>query len=103
MNIRIPAMILSAGIAIAATSAFAQAPEDTAPQADTAVRAAIIDRLAADARLQGQVDVVVTDHIATLTGTVTDPHQVEWAEEDALSVDGVMQVTNLVRADVQAF
>ena len=103
MNIRIPAMILSAGVAIATTSAFAQAPADTATPGDTAVRAAIIDRLAADPRLQGRVGVVVTDKIATLTGTVTDPNQVAWAEEDARSVDGVIQVTNLVRADIASF
>jgi osmotically-inducible protein OsmY len=96
-------MILSAGVALATIGAFAQAPGATAMPAETAVRAAVIDRLAADARLQGQVHVVVTGNIATLTGTVTDPSQVKWAEEDALSVDGVMQVTNLVRADIQIF
>ena len=103
MNIRIPAMILSAGLAVATTAALAQATANAATPADTAVRAAIIDRIAADPRLQRQVGVVVMNNLVTLTGTVTDPNQVEWAEEDARSVDGVTQVTNLVRADIQTF
>lgn len=112
MASRISALVLAAGVTLATVSAFAQSSATaTAPivvtpsqQAqDDLIKSEVIDRIAADSRLEGQVGVEIDQRNVTLTGLVLDPNQVEWAEQDALAVDGVRDVTNLVNARIGAF
>ena len=112
MNIRIPALILAAG-AVFSTGAFAQSsdavvqPRIVVPSSsvtnDQLIKSEVIDRIAADSRLSGQVGVETFQNTVTLTGRVLDPKQIDWAEQDARSIDGVKDVTNLVRARLGDF
>lgn len=74
----------------------------TAPRAtdDELITYDVMDRIATDPRIQGRVGVETYRNNVTLTGRVTSPVQVERAERDAKSVDGVRDVNNLLRARV---
>lgn len=74
----------------------------TAPRAsdDELITYDVMDRIATDPHLQGRVGVETYRRNVTLTGRVTSPVQVERAERDARSVEGVRDVNNLLRARV---
>ena len=74
----------------------------TAPRAseDQLITYDVMDRIATDPHIQGRVGVETYRNNVTLTGRVTSPVQVERAERDAKSVDGVRDVNNLLRARV---
>ena len=114
MTTRIPALILAAA-ATFTTGAFAQtqAPandvvvEPVVPSSsltqDEFIKGEVIDRIAGDQRLSGQIGVETQENVVTLTGRVLDPDQAEWAAQDARGVDGVKDVDNLVRATLLDF
>ena len=60
----------------------------------------VVDRIANDPHMSGRVGVETYRNDVTLTGRVTTPGQVDRAERDARSVEGVRDVTNLVRPRV---
>jgi osmotically-inducible protein OsmY len=108
MKTRIPALILAACAAFAGTAfAQTQSPANSAYlQRPVFVRAAtatqdplkdeVIKAIARDTRLAGLVGVETFEGNVTLTGIVLDTDQVDWLEQDALGVTGVINVSNLV-------
>ena len=70
------------------------------PSEDELLRNAVVDRLAADARLSGKIGVESYRHVVSLTGRVTTTGQAERAEAIARSVEGVRDVNNYLTARV---
>jgi hypothetical protein len=70
------------------------------PSEDELLRTAVVDRLAADARLSGRIGVETYRHVVSLTGRVTTTGQRDHAEAIARSVDGVWDVQNFIRTRV---
>jgi osmotically-inducible protein OsmY len=63
----------------------------------------VVNTLANDPRLSGYIGVETRNREVSLYGRVTTPGQVERAERDARSVDGVRDVHNYVRPKVGEF
>ena len=74
----------------------------TAPRAreDDLITMDVVDRIATDPRISGQVGVDTYRNNVTLTGRVTTPGMVDRAERDAKSVPGVREVENRLRPRV---
>jgi hypothetical protein len=74
----------------------------TAPPAtsDDLITGDVVDSIASDPRISGQVGVDTFNGDVTLNGRVGTPQQAERAASDARSVDGVGDVTNYIRARV---
>lgn len=70
------------------------------PSDDELLRNAVMDRIAADARLAGLIGVEAYRHTVSLTGRVTTTDQVERAGMIARSVEGVWNVNNYLHARV---
>jgi len=70
------------------------------PSDDELLRNAVVDRIAADARLAGLIGVEAYRHTVSLTGRVTTTDQVERAGMIARSVEGVWNVNNYLHARV---
>jgi osmotically-inducible protein OsmY len=118
MNIR--TKILMAGALIAAASTVsAQAVDQTVsdPAADQSATSPtmvygprttgdqritddVVDKIANDSRLSGNIGVETERNDVTLTGRVVTPGQVNDAGSDAESVDGVRDVDNIVTPKV---
>ena len=74
----------------------------TAPRLseDERLRNAVVDRLAADARIHGRIGVQTYRRVVSLTGRVTTPLQKERAETIARGIDGVRDVNNYITTRV---
>ena len=74
----------------------------TAPRGeqDRMITNDVVDRIATDPGVSGQVGVDTYRNNVTLTGRVSTPAQVDRAERDAKSVPGVNDVTNTIRPRV---
>jgi len=70
------------------------------PSDDELLRTAVVDRLAADARLSGRIGVETYRHVVALTGRVTTPGQKDRAERIVRGVDGVWDVQNFLHTRV---
>jgi hypothetical protein len=70
------------------------------PSDDELLRTAVVDRLAADARLSGRIGVETFRHVVSLTGRVATTGQKDHAEAVVRGVDGVWDVQNFIRARV---
>jgi hypothetical protein len=70
------------------------------PSDDELLRTAVVDRLAADARLSGRIGVETYRHVVSLTGRVSTTGQRDHAEAVARSTDGVWDVQNFIRTRV---
>ncbi len=76
----------------------------TAPRSeDEAITNDVVDTLASDPRISGNIGVETFRNNVTLTGRVLTPTQAEIAARDAHSVDGVRDVENRLRARVGEF
>jgi hypothetical protein len=77
----------------------------TAPRAreDDLITQDVADTIASDPRITGRVGVETYRNNVTLTGRVTSPTQVERAQRDAQSVNGVRDVNNELRSSVGNF
>jgi hypothetical protein len=119
-----PAVTTSAAVPIAEEPAIAPASDDTVPPAapertamehyslpavtvtaprpsdDELLRNAVLDRLASDTRLAGQIGVEAYRHTVSLTGRVSNTMQVDRAETIVRGVDGVWDVDNYLNARV---
>jgi len=119
-----PAVTTSAAVPIAEAPAAPAASDDTIPAAapertamehyslppvtvtaprpsdDELLRNAVLDRLASDARLSGQIGVEAYRHTVSLTGRVANTMQVDRAETIVRGVDGVWDVNNYLNARV---
>ena len=119
-----PAVTTSAAVPIAEEPAIAPASDDTVPPAaperaamehyslpsvtvtaprpsnDELLRNAVLDRLASDTRLSGQIGVEAYRHTVSLTGRVANTMQVDRAETIVRGVDGVWDVDNYLNARV---
>jgi len=123
-----PAVTTSAAVPIAEEPAIAPASDDTIPAAaptaapqpaalehyslpavtvtaprpsnDELLRNAVLDRLASDSRLSGQIGVEAYRHTVSLTGRVANTMQVDRAETIVRGVDGVWDVNNYLNARV---
>ena len=60
----------------------------------------VVDVLATNPRLSGNIGVYTDDRTVHLTGRVTTPGQADLASRDAMSVDGVREVRNELRTRV---
>lgn len=58
----------------------------------------VVDRIASDPKITGQVGVETYRNTVTLTGKVRSPQQVDQAATDARSVPGVREVNNEIRS-----
>ena len=74
----------------------------TAPRGDEdrMITNDVVDRIATDPGVSGQVGVDTYRNNVTLTGRVATPGQVDRAERDAKSIPGVNEVTNTIRPRV---
>jgi hypothetical protein len=63
----------------------------------------VVDRIASDPRISGQVGVQTYRNTVTLTGKVGTPNQADLAATDARSVPGVHEVNNELRARIGNF
>ena len=74
----------------------------TAPRrnGDQMITDDVVDTIASDPRVGGQIGVDTYRNNVTLTGRTATRGQADRAERDAKSVDGVRDVTNLVRPSV---
>lgn len=70
---------------------------------DQLINDEVVDRIASDPRISGQVGVETWRSNVTLSGRVGTQRQVEIAERDARSVSGVREVNNALRARVGSF
>lgn len=72
----------------------------TAPRLteDRRITEDVVDRIAADPRISGQVGVETYRNTVTLTGKVRSPQQADRAATDARSVPGVRDVNNEIRS-----
>jgi hypothetical protein len=119
-----PAVTTSAAVPIAEEPAIAPPSDDTIPPAaperaalehyslpavtvtaprpsdDELLRNAVLDRLASDSRLSGQVGVEAYRHTVSLTGRVLNTMQIDRAETIVRGVDGVWDVNNYLNARV---
>jgi osmotically-inducible protein OsmY len=67
------------------------------------IKGQVIDALSNDSRLSGRVGVETDRDAVTLTGRLDNPMQIEWAEEDALSVAHVSNVNNEISPSVGGY
>ena len=69
---------------------------------DQRINADVVDAIANDSRVRGNSNIGVQTYRGNvqLTGRVTTPNQRDYAGEDASSVAGVDEVTNLIRPRV---
>jgi hypothetical protein len=70
---------------------------------DQAITNDVVDRIASDPRISGQVGVETYRNTVTLTGKVLSPNQADIAASDARSVPGVREVNNELRSRVGNF
>ena len=72
----------------------------TAPRIteDQRITEDVVDRIASDPKITGQVGVETYRNTVTLTGKVRSPQQVDQAATDARSVPGVREVNNEIRS-----
>jgi osmotically-inducible protein OsmY len=66
---------------------------------DERITAQVVDALSNDSRLSGRIGVETSRAVVTLTGRLTDPVQIGWAEDDALGVAHVTDVNTEIRPD----
>jgi hypothetical protein len=67
---------------------------------DQAITSDVMDNIASNPRISGNIGVETEDRDVKLTGMVTTPGQARRAEQDARSVDGVRNVDNGIRSKV---
>jgi hypothetical protein len=77
----------------------------TAPRMteDQAITADVVDRIATNPNISGRIGVETYNRDVTLTGRTVTEGQAERAEREAKSVEGVKEVTNLIRPRVGKF
>ena len=73
---------------------------DAPRSVDQAITNDVVDKLATDPRISGNIGVSTYNSKVELTGRVTNSGQAEIAGRDARSVDGVLDVQNNLQARV---
>jgi hypothetical protein len=77
------------------TQIVVTAPRDA--NTDYLINRDVADNLAADPSLRGHIETQAYRGVVTLGGRVTTPGMVDRAQRDAMGVDGVRDVENLIR------
>jgi hypothetical protein len=98
----VPAPVVASSPAIPAADRSEPAIEVTKPRLtpDQRIQADVMDLLARNPNLSGQIGVVSADRVVTLTGWTTTSGQAWRAGRDARGVEGVRHVVNEIRPRV---